>query len=197
MDINDKHKNLHVVGIAGSLRRESYNRKALKVAMRFAQEFCARVEEIDLNELNLPLYNEDITVNGFPDVVERMKHIVARADVMLIASPEYNYSVPAPLKNVLEWISRGKNALDGKSAAIFGVSTGAFGTIRMQPHLRQILESLNVSVVSQPQVFIRFAAEAFAPDGSLQDKQVEGQLKVLIEKTFLLAMTQNQARHGK
>jgi len=192
MQARNNYKELSVVGIAGSLRRESYNRKALRIAIRFVQETGAQVKEIDLNEFHLPIFNEDLTVNGFPEIVQQMKTIVDSADILLIASPEYNYSVPAVLKNAIEWISRGKNSLDGKIAAIFGASTGPFGTIRMQPHLRQILASLNVAVVPQPQVFIRFAGEAFNVDGSMKDKHVEGQLKVLIEKSILLTSDQKQ-----
>ncbi len=152
---------LHVLGISGSLRKESFNRKALQIAKRFAEELGAVVEELDHNELQLPVYDEDLTAQGFPESVLRLKAKVEAADIILIASPEYNYSVPGGLKNAIDWLSRKKNSFDGKTAAIFGASNGQFGTVRMQPHLRIILEALNVSIVPQPQVFIRTAGEAF------------------------------------
>lgn len=178
---------LRVLGISGSLRKESYNRKALQIAKRFAEELGAIVEEIELKELQLPVYDEDLAAQGFPEPVQRMKAKVETADVILIASPEYNYSIPGGLKNAIDWLSRGKNSFGGKTAAIFGASNGSFGTVRMQPHLRAILTALNVMTVPQPQVFIRSAGEAFNADGSLKDQKLHDQLKLLIQKTFALA----------
>ena len=179
--------NIKVVAISGSLRLDSYNRKALRAAERFASEAGASVEEIDLKELNLPLYDGDIEARGFPESVQKLKSVVESSDVLLIASPEYNHSISGALKNAIDWLSRGKNSLDGKTAAIFGASTGLFGTIRGQAHLRQILAALNVTMVSQPQVFIRLANEAFNIDGTLQDVKLHNQLKELINRTINLS----------
>lgn len=178
---------INVLGIAGSLRSGSYNRKALQLAKRFAEEFGVNVQELDLKELNLPMYDEDMQSVSTLESVQRLKSIIEAADVILIASPEYNYSIPGGLKNALDWASRGKNSLDDKVAAIFGVSGGPFGTIRMQPHLRQILTALNIYVVPQPQVFIRFAHEAFNSDGTLVDPKLQEQLKTLVYKSLMLA----------
>ena len=179
--------NIKVVAISGSLRLDSYNRKALRAAERFASEAGASVEEIDLKELNLPLYDGDIEARGFPESVQKLKSVVESSDVLLIASPEYNHSISGALKNAIDWLSRGKNSLDGKTAAIFGASPGLFGTMRGQAHLRQILAALNVTTASQPQVFIRLANEAFNSDGSLQDVKLHNQLKQLINKTINLS----------
>jgi chromate reductase, NAD(P)H dehydrogenase (quinone) len=181
------NKQLRVVGFSGSLRKESFNRKALQIAKKFAVEAGTMVEEIDLKELSLPLYDADIEAKGFPESVQILRRAVETADVVLIASPEYNHSISGALKNAIDWLSTGKNTLDGKIAAIFGASSGLFGTVRGQFHLRQILAALNVFLVPQPQVFIRSAREAFDQDGSLKDKRVQDQLKTLINKTLHLA----------
>lgn len=179
--------NIKVVAISGSLRLDSYNRKTLRVAEKFASEAGASVEEVDLKKLNLPLYDGDIEAIGLPESVQKLKSVVESADVLLIASPEYNHSISGALKNAIDWLSRGKNSLDGKTAAIFGASTGLFGTMRGQVHLRQILAALNVTMVSQPQVFIRLANEAFNSEGALQDVKLHNQLKELINKTINLS----------
>jgi chromate reductase, NAD(P)H dehydrogenase (quinone) len=178
---------IKMVAISGSLRLDSYNRKALRVAERFASEAGASVEEVSLKELNVPLYDGDIEARGFPESVQKLKSVVESSDVLLIASPEYNHSISGALKNAIDWLSRGKNSLDGKTAAIFGASTGLFGTMRGQVHLRQILAALNVTMVSQPQVFIRLANEAFNSDGALQEVKLHNQLKELINKTINLS----------
>jgi chromate reductase len=181
---NDEIK---VLGISGSLRTESTNRKALHQAMRFAAEAGGTVTEIDLKELELPPYDEEIQRAGWPEGALKLRSAIEAADVLLIASPEYNYSIPGGLKNAIDWASRGKNPFDGKIAAIFGASNGPFGTIRMQPHLRQVLAALNVLVLPQPQVFIRAAREAFAEDGSLVDPKLALQLRTLVNKTLHVA----------
>ena len=178
---------LRVVAISGSLRKESMNRKALQIAKRFASQAGVIVEEMDLKELDIPVFDQDIMDQGMPESVQRLKLAVKEAEVIIIASPEYNYSVPGGLKNAIDWLSRGENSLEGKVAAIFGVSNGINGTIRMQPQLKIILNSLNVSLVPQPQVMIRNGREAFTPEGGLVDSKLEAQLKMLIEKTLHLA----------
>lgn len=178
-------KNIKVVAISGSLRLDSYNRKVLQLAKRFALEAGAFVEEIDLKELNLPLYDGDIEALGFPENVKKLKSAVESADVILIASPEYNHSISGALKNAIDWLSSSKNSLDGKVAVIFGASTGLYGTIRGQAHLRQILTALNVTMVLVPQVFIRSAKEAFNEDGTLKDVKLQNQLQKLITKSII------------
>src|SRR5690242_9096612 len=111
-----------VLAVSGSLRRESFNRKALTIAKQLASELASDVREADLKELALPIYDEDIEKQGMPESVARLKDAVGAADVLLIASPEYNHSIPGGLKNAIDWLSRGGNSLDGKVAAIFGAS---------------------------------------------------------------------------
>lgn len=177
---------LKVLGMSGSLRSDSYNRKVLQVAKKIAADLGAEVSEIDLRELNLPMYDGDIESAGIPEPVQKLKAAILEADVLLIASPEYNYSVSGALKNAIDWASRpyGNNSLDGKFAAIFGVSIGSFGTLRGQYHLREILFSVNVSVLPQPQVFIGPSSDAFNPDGSFKNEKTVELLKSLIQKTL-------------
>jgi chromate reductase, NAD(P)H dehydrogenase (quinone) len=186
---------IHILAIAGSLRTESFNRKALQIAKKIASELGADVREMDLKTLALPVFDGDLRAHGFPESVVTLKHAIEAADVLLIATPEYNHSIPGPLKNAIDWASDKTNPFSGKTAAIFGASTGLFGTLRSQLHLRQVLASLNVELVPQPQVFIRSAGEAFLPDGSLVDSKIMKQLKLLIEETLKLARRKNENKN--
>jgi chromate reductase, NAD(P)H dehydrogenase (quinone) len=176
-----------VLGISGSLRRDSFNRKALQIAKQLAASAAAEVEEADLKELALPIYDGDIEAEGMPGQVVRLKAMVERADVLLIASPEYNHSIPGGLKNAIDWLSRGRNSLDGKVAAIFGASNGPYGTARGQIQLRYLLAVLNVLVIPQPMVYIRNGAEAFNPDGSFRDPKTTKILGRLIDRALALS----------
>lgn len=180
---------LKVLAISGSLRRDSYNRKALQIAKKFAADLGVEVNEADLKALDLPIYDGDIEEQGIPESAQKFKKMVEECDILLIASPEYNYSFSGALKNAIDWLSRGgKNSLDSKVAAIFGASSGPFGTLRGQYHLRQTLFALNVFVLPQPQVFIKFAGEAFDEYGSFKDQKLSEQLRDLIEKTLKFAV---------
>ena len=182
---------LNVLGICGSLRSGSYNRMLLKIAMACASAAGAEVKEADLRALNLPVYDYDIEAAGMPETVLQFKNMVEESDVILIASPEYNYAVSGVLKNAIDWASRGKkNAWGGKWAAIFGASTGPMGTVRGQFALRLILSAVNVNLLPQPQIFIPLADNAFNPDGSLVQKNLEDQLQRLVEKTMEAAEKQ-------
>jgi len=187
--MNIKIAPLKIIGLSGSLRLESFNRKVLQISQRIAKDAGMDVEEIDLKELNLPMYDADIEAKGFPDSVRRMRSLAKSADVLLIATPEYNHSISGALKNAIDWLSTSKNILNGKTAAIFGVSTGLYGTLRAQFHLRQILTALNVFIVPQPQVYIRSGKDAFTENGLLKDEKAQAQLNELLMKTFDLART--------
>jgi chromate reductase, NAD(P)H dehydrogenase (quinone) len=183
---------LNVLGMCGSLRSGSYNRMLLKIAMGCASAAGAEVKEADLRALNLPIYDYDIEAAGMPEPVLQFKTMIEESEVILIASPEYNYAVSGVLKNAIDWASRGKkNAWGGKWAAIFGASTGPMGTVRGQFALRLILTSVNMNLLPQPQVFVSLADNAFSPDGSLVQKNLEDQLKRLVEKT-MEAATKNR-----
>ncbi len=110
---------LNVLAFSGSLRTDSYNRKALQAAKKIAAAAGAIVNELDLRQLALPIYDGDIEAAGMPESALRLKAAVEASDLLLIASPEYNSSISGALKNAIDWLSRGKNSLDGKIAAVF------------------------------------------------------------------------------
>lgn len=175
---------MNILALSGSLRRASYNRMALKIAIRIAKQAGGTVREADLQKLALPIYDQDIEDRGMPAAVKKLKAMVEAADMLIIASPENNHSVSAALKNALDWLSRGKNTLSGKHAAIFGASDGNFGTVRGQAHIRQILAALNVLVLPQPQILIRNCKTAFTEKGEFVDEMTLKLLTKLIQETI-------------
>ncbi len=178
---------IKVLGMCGSLRKASYNRMALNVAVKILSAHEGIIyKEANLKELNIPMYDGDIEAQGFPAGVVELKRLVAESDIILMASPEYNHSVTPALKNAIDWLSRDVNTLDKKWAVLFGVSVGVYGTVRGQAHLRQILAALNVYTLPQPQVLIKNSEQAFLPDASLSDKMVEKGLNKLITDTIAM-----------
>lgn len=158
---------LRILGIAGSLRRDSYNRKLLAAAVELAPE-PLRIEVFDL--IDVPLYNGDLDVDGRrPEAVERLKRAISEAHGLLIASPEYNHSVPGVLQNAIDWASRpgGKSAFVGKPVAIMGASPGAIGTARAQQALKLVLMSTLALVMPHPGMVVGQVAEKFGPEGGL------------------------------
>ncbi len=156
---------LRILGIAGSLRRDSYNRKLLAAARELAPD-PMRIETFDLSEI--PLYNGDLDADGKrPEAVERLKRRISEAHGLLIATPEYNHSVPGVLQNAIDWASRpgGKSVFVGKPAAIMGASTGAIGTARAQQQLKLVLMSTLALVMPHPGMVVGQAAEKLGPDG--------------------------------
>ena len=158
---------MNVLGISGSARKASFNTLALRAAQKLAPEGMT----IQIGDISaIPLYNEDLKAAGLPDAVAQFKEQVRAADAVLIVSPEYNFSVPGGLKNMLDWLSRPPEPpFDGKVVAIMGASTGILGTARMQYHLRQVLLYMNTWTVAKPEVFINMAQTKFGPDGELTD----------------------------
>lgn len=161
--------NIHLLGIAGSLRRQSYNAAAL----RAAGELLPPRMRLDIIELHdLPMYNQEQDGDNVPESVRAFKQRIADADGLLIATPEYNHSVPGVLKNAIDWASRptGRSPLNEKPVAIMSVSLGAFGGVRAQGHLRQILVAVNAFTLNQPQVLITHAGQKFDSAGHLTDE---------------------------
>ncbi|MFA6428443.1 MAG: NAD(P)H-dependent oxidoreductase [Candidatus Buchananbacteria bacterium] len=179
--------NLKVLAICGSLREKSTNYLALKIAEKIVAETGAEVTEIKPKDLQLPIFDEDIEAVGVPEAVQKIYDQIVASDLVLIASPEYNHSLPGGLKNLIDWTSRQTNAWNNKVVAFFGASAGSFGTVRMQPHLRQILACLNAKFVSQPQVHLAFGQKAFNSDGSFVEAKNLESLKTLIFATVELA----------
>lgn len=157
----------HVVGISGSLRKASTNTMALRAAQRLAPEGMS----IEIAEIwQIPLYNDDLRGAGEPESVAALKAKIRRADAVLIAAPEYNFSIPGVLKNVLDWVSRPPDPpFDEKPVAIMGAASGAIGTARGQYHLRQMLVYMNSFTLNKPEVFICHSAVKFNADGELID----------------------------
>lgn len=169
---------LHVLAISGSLRRGSYNTALLRAAADMAPQSM----KIDIYPIgDLPLYDADLEAAGNPDPVTRFREAVAEADALLLATPEYNWSTTAALKNAIDWASRGgvEAPLNHKPAAILGAG-GRFGTLRAQLHLREILSHNQVRLVEHPQVHVSMAADKFDSDGRLEHEQTIDQLGRLL-----------------
>lgn len=170
---------LLILGIAGSLRKASYNRAAL----RAAQQLCpqdARIEVFDLD--GIPPFNQDEESQPPARVVELKSRVRAAAAILLV-TPEYNYSIPGVLKNAIDWASRpyGDSAWNGKPVAVMGASPGALGSARAQYHLRQCFVFLNMYPVNQPEVMISQAAQRFDAQGNLVDETSRKLIRQLLE----------------
>ena len=159
---------LTIVGLAGSLRRGSFNRALL----RAAQELAPPNLTIDIVELiEVPLYNGDVEAQGDPPTVAELKRAISAADGVLFVTPEYNHGVPAVMKNALDWASRppGSAVLAEKPVGIIGASPGITGTARGQSQLRQAFEFTNSYCMPQPELLVFKAHEKFDAAGNLTD----------------------------
>ncbi|HEU4441802.1 MAG TPA: NAD(P)H-dependent oxidoreductase [Burkholderiales bacterium] len=177
-----------ILGIAGSLRKASYNRGAL----RAAQQLCPQGATIEVFELDgIPGFSQDEERQPPPKVVD-FKNRIRAADAILFVTPEYNYGLPGVLKNAIDWASRpyGDSAWNGKPAAIISAALSMGGGVRAQYQLRQSFVFLNVEAVLQPEVAIGNASERFDEQGNLKDetsKKLIGQLlQALVAKVRLL-----------
>lgn len=160
---------VRVVGISGSLRAGSFNTMLLREAIRVAPEDV----KIDVAEIgDFPLYNQDLDSAGPVTAVQRAKNQIAASDAVLIATPEYNFGLPGPLKNAIDWLSRpaGLSPLIGKPLGMMGASPGMLGTVRAQISLRQTAVFLDMHPVNKPEVFIARAHEKFDAEGRLTDE---------------------------
>ncbi len=159
---------LTILGIAGSLRRASFNRALLEAARELMPPGVVfEVAEIG----DLPLYDADLAEGGKPPPVARLEEQIAQADAVLIATPEYNYGIPGVLKNALDWASRPafRSVFAGKPVAIVGASGGAVGTARAQGQLKQVLLGMVAEVFPYPEVLVARAQERFE-EGKLTDE---------------------------
>lgn len=164
-----------ILAFAGSLRTDSYNKQLVKIAAAGARAAGTEVTVVDLREFPLPIFDEDLEAReGLPHPARRLKDLFLCHQGLLIASPEYNSSVSAALKNAIDWVSRpvdGEAPLacfDGKVAAIMAASPGALGGLRGLVTLRSILGNIRV-IVLPDQIAIMKAHEAFDADGRLKD----------------------------
>jgi chromate reductase len=174
---------MRVLGIAGSLRRGSYNHALLREA---AERLPAGAELVEFDRLGeIPPYDADVEAEGIPEPVEALRQAMRKADAVVVATPEYNHSIPGVLKNALDWASRpaGQSALTGKPAAVVGASTGMFGAVWAQAETRKVLGALGGRVVER-ELPVAGAAELYR-DGRLelspdQSEQLEGILAELV-----------------
>lgn len=169
---------VRMLGFAGSLRRQSYNRAALRAAVKLVPSGIT-LNTFDLD--GIPPFNQDHEKDP-PHAVREFKAAILRADAMLIVTPEYNYSVSGVLKNAIDWASRpyGESAWDGKPVGIMGASVGMLGTARAQYHLRQMFVFLNMFPLNQPEVMIANADHKFDKDGNLKDEKTAEKIRELL-----------------
>jgi chromate reductase len=172
-----------ILAIPGSLRRDSFNRRLLQAAARHAPPGL-HIEVSDALA-DVPLFDEDLesAAGGGPEGVWRLRGAVAAADGLMIATPEYNQSLPGVLKNAIDWLSRPapEEVLAGKPVAIAGVSSGRWGTRLAQAALRQTLAATESRVMPAPMLFVRDAGQLFdAADGQLRDAATIESLQALL-----------------
>lgn len=181
-------KKIRIAAFAGSLRKQSYNRALLDTAAALLPN-DAVMTILDLNPL--PMYNQDLEKDGFPPAAAEFRQQLADADAFLIATPEYNYSIPGVLKNALDWASRANpdrsKPMENKPLGIIGVG-GRFGTARAQNHLRQIASHLGLITLNRPEVLIsNYPQKVFDAENKLTDptaiRLIGEQLTALVKMT--------------
>lgn len=183
---------LRVLGISGSLRRGSYNTALIRAAAEVAPDDVT----IHLASIaDIPLYDRDVErEHGFPDAVVRLRSEVAAADALLVATPEYNYSVPGVLKNAWDWLSRKPDSpIAGMPAAVMGAG-GRLGTARAQQHFRDIARHDDLRVIQKPEVLIADAWSKFDDEGRLVDDRARDQVARLVAALRSLARREARSR---
>ncbi|AET02319.1 putative oxidoreductase [Medicago truncatula] len=173
---------IKVAALSGSIRKVSYHSGLIRAAIELSKGATEGIEIEFIDISTLPMYNTDLENEGtYPPLVEAFRHKILQADSVLFASPEYNYSVTAPLKNAIDWASRPPNVWAGKAAAI--ISTGGdFGGGRSHYHLRQVGIYIDLHFINKPEFFIRaFEPPAkFNTDGDLIDEEAKNKLKQVL-----------------
>jgi chromate reductase len=170
---------LRFLGISGSLRAASFNTAALRAAGELAPEGVT-VELAGIGDI--PLYDDDARAAGMPPAVVALQAAIAAADAVIIATPEYNYSIPGGLKNAIDWISRtDPQPFRNKPVGIIGASPGAIGTARAQYDLRKVFVFLDAHVLNRPEIMIGAAHTRFDATGRLTDEATRAFLKTMLE----------------
>jgi chromate reductase len=172
-----------ILGFAGSLRKDSYNKALLRAASDLVPE-GVEVETFDLE--GIPPFNQDLDGKP-PQKVADFKAKIRGADALLVATPEYNYSIPGVLKNAIDWASRpyGDNAFQEKPVAFMGASIGMLGTARAQYHLRQCCVFLQMHPVINTEVMVPFVSDKVDSRGRLTDEKTKEKIKGLIESLII------------
>jgi chromate reductase len=168
---------MHVLGISGSLRRDSYNTKLLRHA---GELFEAEGVEFEIYDglADVPPYDEDDDVEGAPEAVSRIRETVRAADAVFFATPEYNSSIPGALKNVLDWVSRpyATNPMRNKPVGVIGASAGMFGAVWAQAELRKVLGAMGARV-TEGEVAVGRAMDRFDGNGRLNEPNLEEEVR--------------------
>ena len=177
-----------ILAFAGSTRKDSYNKMLTRIAAKAAEEYGADVTLVDLKDLPMPLFDEDLEREaGMPESAAKLKAFMVESDGFLIASPEYNSSITAVMKNAIDWVSRpvpnepSLLAFKGKTAVLMSASPGNLGGLRGLVHLRAILGNISM-IVLPDQIAIPKAYEAFDSDGRLKDAKQQAGVQDLGKK---------------
>jgi chromate reductase, NAD(P)H dehydrogenase (quinone) len=178
-------KKVKILAFAGSLREHALSKRVVKTAIKGAERAGAEVTYIDLRDYPMPIYNlDDHEKNGFDEHALRLQDLFTQHDGFLIASPEYNGSLPAALKNAIDWVSRPSDVYPrsavfaGKFAAMMASSPGSLGGVRSLAHLRGVLTSVSVNVLPQ-EIAVPFAEEKFAGD---DEEMIDETMKARLEE---------------
>lgn len=173
------NRSINILGFAGSLRKGSYNKALLYAAIELLPKDAA-LDVFDLE--GIPPFNQDLE-NSPPEKVKEFKAKIRAADALLIASPEYNYSIPGILKNAIDWASRPPRDIPfaEKPVAVMSASTGMLGGARAQYHLRQVFVLLNMHPINKPEVFVTFAQQKIDENGKVTDETTRMKMKELLE----------------
>jgi len=169
---------MRVLGISGSLRRDSYNTKLL----RHAGDLFENVQfEIYDRLKDVPPYDEDDELEDAPEAVSRIRDAVRAADAVFFTTPEYNSSIPGALKNALDWVSRplATNAIRNKPVAVIGASAGMFGAVWAQAELRKVLGAMGARV-AEGEVAIGHAMDRFDANGRLSEPNLEEEVREVV-----------------
>lgn len=159
---------LDIVGLCGSLRSGSINRAALNLAGSLMPQ-SMQLDIVDWHEI--PPFDGDVFAKGYPPAVQALRDRIRRADGLVLATPEYNFSIPGVFKNVIDWLSRGEDQpFAHKPTAILSASPGPLGGARVQYDLRRVLLYVNAMVLTKPEVFIGGAAAKFDAEGQCTDE---------------------------
>lgn len=178
--MQEDNREITIIGFGGSLRKGSYNRMLLKDVQRLMPENSI-LEITDISKI--PIYNEDADNENNINIVN-FRESIKRADGFIIATPEYNYSIPGFLKNAIDSVSKpaDKNPFAGKPGVIMSASMGMLGGSRAQYHLRQVLTCLDARLINRPEVFINFAPKKFDENGHLTDEMAVKFILELLNK---------------
>ena len=166
---------MKILAIVGSLRKNSYNRMIFE---NYKKMLDPKIEISEGKISDFPIYNDDVREAGMPEMVTRVAEQIRSADLLLIFSPEYNYSIPGVLKNALDWLSKVQpSPLSGKRTSILSASPGKLGGARMQYHLRQVGVTLDLQIMNKPEVMISEVHKKLNAQGELTDEDTKKFLK--------------------